>query len=192
MADAPLYKATLTKTLLESMLALEPSERDLVLAELDPAEVERISSAAKTDWLPAGVQARLDRAVYTALGRDRLIDWVRNYTREASEIPVFAPIARGALTLFGGGPAGGLRILPKTWGFVARNCGRCLVEKRDEGATVSYVDLPEVMRTEWFVAAGKGGLLGLLEFVKASEIEVEIDEASLGSGDVHYVVRWRE
>ena len=63
------------------------------------------------------------------------------------------------MTLFGGGAAGGLRILPKTWGFVARNCGRCLVERREDGATVSYVDLPEVMRTEWFAAAGEGAYL---------------------------------
>jgi hypothetical protein len=192
MADAPLYKATLTKTLLDAMLALDPKERDAVLAELDQADVDRISNAAKTDWLPAEVQGNLDRAVYTALGEERLIDWVRNYTREASEIPVFAPIARGALTLFGGGAAGGLRILPKTWGFVARNCGRCLVERSDDGAAVSYVDLPEVMRTEWFVAAGKGGLFGLLEFVKATDIEVEVDDANLAKGDVHYTVRWRE
>ncbi len=192
MAREPLYKATLTKTLLEAMLKLPAGERAAVVKELGEQDIITITNAAKTDWLPASVQARLDRAVYVALGEQHLTDWVRSYTREASEIPVFAPIARGAIKLFGGGAAGGLRILPKTWGFVARDCGRCLVEGREQGARVSYVDLPDQMRTPWFVAAGRGGLLGLLDFTRTQGAEVEIDDANIARGDVHYVASWSD
>ena len=190
MADAPVYKATLTKTIFERVGSLPAAEREAVLNRMDPANVAAIEQAARTDWLPAGVEADLDNAILEELGKDRLTEYVHEYTVRAADFPVFTPIARGAVNLFGGGPKGMLKILPKTWGFVARHCGACKYAEEGDAVVISYEGLPEVMRTPAFVAASEGGLTGVLEFVRAKGVTVQTDSRSIGSGTVRYTVRW--
>ncbi len=190
MAEAPVYKATLTKTIFERVSSLPAAEREAVLSRMDPDNVAAIERAARTDWLPAGVEADLDNAIFEQLGKDRLIDYVREYTVRAADFPIFTPIARGAVNLFGGGPRGILKILPKTWGFVARHCGTCSYAEREGAFVISYEGLPEVMRTPAFAAASEGGLWGVMEFVRAKNPTVEPDTQQLGAGTVRYTVRW--
>lgn len=190
MAEAPVYKATLTKTIFERVGSLPAAEREGVLGRMDAENVAAIERAARTDWLPAAVEADLDNAIFEELGADRLTQYVHEYTVRAADFPIFTPIARGAMNLFGGGPKAMLKIIPKTWGFVARHCGVCSYAEKHGAVIVSYEALPEVMRTPAFVAASKGGLTGVMDFVRAKGVTVETDSRSIGSGTVRYTVRW--
>ena len=146
---------------------LPAAQLEAVLAAVDPKTISTIEAAGRTEWLPAELQLDIDGATYQVLGEDGLRSFNRNYAANSAEIPMFAPIARGVLALFGGAE-GALKILPRTWSFIARNCGSCSYETVEKGhGRVRYEGLPVSLRKPSFIATSEGSVLGILDFSKA-------------------------
>jgi len=181
--DVPAYKATLTKTLFERVGELPVAERDAVLDAIPSEHVRAIERAGRTDWLPAEIEASLDRAIFERLGEERLTQYTYDYTSDAANVPIFAPILKGALNLFGGA-RGLLKLFPRTWGFVARNCGRVEYAAAADHVELAYLELPVVMRTKHFAAACEGSVRGGLALAGENDAELEVDTAGLHRGEL--------
>lgn len=187
----PLYKASVTKAIWHEVELLPPNQRLAIAAAVGPEQIEAIATAGRTSWLPARIQAAIDQAVFDVVGVDAQVDLMRRYTLKATLTPVFAPIARGTLSLFGAGPLAVLRSLPKTWPFVSKHCAILTLESHDQSATLIYAQLAPVLRTVSFATSTRGSLEGVLEFVAAIDGRVEIDVDEIEGGVVRQHLSWR-
>lgn len=187
----PRYKASLTQSIFALIDDLPASERDRIYGLLGPEVTNRVHHATKTDWLPVTIQGDLDTAMLETLGRERTVALLRGYTRDATKVPIFAPIGRAALSLFGGGTGGALRVIPRTWGFVAKDCGSMKVHVEPSRASVHYLDIPPVLRTPGFVASTEGSLLGIMDFAGADSPKATPDESNFAQGTLAYEVTWK-
>lgn len=189
MADAK-YKAQITRAVLDEVDRLPETERDAVLERLGVEHLQRIRQASRTAWLPAETQAALDLAMYEALGPEGQEALMCRYTLAAVDTPLFAPLARGALSLLGGGPHGVFKTVQRTWPFVSKNCGGLLVQRTENGAVLTYTEVPPALRHPAFASSNRGSFMGMLAFVRVTGA-IETDLSRLESeGTVTHRITW--
>ncbi len=136
------------------MRKLEPSLRDAVLRAVGEDALAEIGSAGILTWLPAEHHARIFDAIWSVLGRDRAIAFWRDAMSTNLEQPLLRPLVQGGMRLFGATVYSIIRMSPRAWSLVARDCGTHLVS-RGEGRVelrMQFVDVPRVMATLGFVA----------------------------------------
>lgn len=197
----PGQRASVPKLVLAQVEALPASERDRVLAQLDPEWLDGVRRAARTAWVPLDWTPRLYRAVDEALGDARVMSVARDMAAGTYDVPLFAPLIRGALNVFGDGAASLLRTLPGGWKLVNRGAGRCEVEI-DRGARVATVSLRELappLRDRPFARSWVGTLHGIFDQVDGDRADgdridgdarVEADLDALADGLAHYRANW--
>ena len=189
MGDAK-YKAQITRAILDEVDKLPAKERDAVLERFGPDHLHSARQASRADWLPAEVQAALDVALYETLGAEGQEALMCRYTLTAVDTPLFAPLARGALNLLGGGPHGVFKTVQRTWPFVSKHCGGLLVQRIENGAVLTYTGVPPALRHPAFASSNRGSFKGMLEFVrKTGEIETDLSRLE-SEGTVTHRITW--
>ena len=191
VTDLPLYKAALAKSLLEEVEKMAPGERDAVLDHVGSEHLLAINDAIRTDWINARHQLAIDEAIEAHLGPNALVNMVRKYAAAAGDVPIFRPIKRGAIALFGVSPHGFFKMVPRAWSTSSRNCGYSKYTKiSDHEAELAYRDLPGLMRTSCFATSTRGGVYGVLDIAEAKGGDVESDTSLLAEGVVTHRATW--
>jgi hypothetical protein len=180
----------MSKALLERIEQLDPAEREPVLRAIPEASLRLIRDSSRTDWLDARHQIAMDAAVWEVLGEERLVQLLRSYSAQAADVPLFGPIFKGALGMFGGGPSAVYRVIPRAWGFTSRNGGTITTRiTGDRAAEVVYTALPPLLRRATMAATTRGAMLGVLD-IFGLEGTCSTDKSQLDAGIIAHSVRW--
>lgn len=183
-------KASLAKSALAEIRRLPPEQREAVESKLRRQTIEAVDAASSLAWLDMELQTELDRATYEALGAEGLIQLTREWTKASTLTPLVAPVLRGSLSLFGSGTALVVKMLPRFWRMSSRDCGRIEVEVDAQGGTVSYVELPPLMRVAPFAAASEGAQWGVIDLFNEGRGTVKTDDSRLSDGIVAFTLRF--
>jgi hypothetical protein len=112
--------------------------------------------------------------------------------RESINQPMLAPLARGALILFGNVPGALVRRTPQAWQLFTRNCGSLkAVDVGDENAVLLRVEnFPRICRVAGFVSMVEGGLESEMDYFRVrGTVETRAD-SFLARGFAEFVARW--
>jgi hypothetical protein len=113
--------------------------------------------------------------------------------KEAITQPLIAPLARGALAMWGSSPGSLIRRTPEAWVFFTRNCGTLrTVPAGDENAIILQMEsLAPICRAPSFLHMAEGGLHSEMDYVGATgTVETRADRFE-SEGLVEFVVRWQ-
>jgi hypothetical protein len=112
---------------------------------------------------------------------------------EAISQPIMAPLARGALMLWGNRPDALVRRTPQAWQLQTRGCGHMKAVSVDENDAIILraENLPRIFRTEGFIRLGEGGLECEMEYFKlAGSVETHSEHLAT-RGAVDFLARWQ-
>ena len=181
----------MVKPLLEAIERLEPSSAGRVFDEIDPIHVKAVREASLTAWVDARHQAAIDEGFVRALGRAAMVEHARQFTRSAGDNPVFAPLLKGTLAIFGLSPKAMYSTQTRAWKFSARGLGRLEHEPVGPKAhRIVYSEVPEFLRNDGFVGRAHGPNYAMMDLVRAVGT-VDVDESELQDrGRLEFVARW--
>jgi hypothetical protein len=165
--------------------------RSSILAAIPESLRAEIREAGSLDWLPATVWVELCEAIRKGGGPAGARAFWRQSLRDAIRQPFMAPLARGAIFLWGKTPAALVRRTPQAWQLVSRHCGELkAVEVSDNAITLRVEQLPPSCRRQGLLLMWEGGLMAQLEAVDtAGVVTVKSDEFTL-TGNAELTVRW--
>lgn len=171
--------------------APEP-QRGSILAAIPSALRAEIREASALDWVPARIWVELCEAIRVGAGVAGARAFWRQSLRDAIRQPFMAPLARGALFLWGKTPSALVRRTPQAWQLVSRNCGELKAIETAEAGTITLrvEQLPPACRKQGLLLMWEGGLMAQLDAVDtAGTVTVRADEfAATGTAD--FVLRW--
>jgi hypothetical protein len=152
---------------LQALEQLDHADASRIVAELEPATLQRITHATRVDWLPVELHLELAQAGLRLLGEQGLRDWGRASLARAMRTTFLGPIFEGAVRLFGLSPAALVRTAPSVYQAVFRDCGGLVaVELEERLWRVVLQDLPKEVRGRAFLVAMAGALEATIEVGK--------------------------
>ncbi len=160
-----------------------------MLRRLEPTR-SVIRQASRLGWVPADCFVAITEATLAGLGRDGAQDFWSSRLQASFELPLMRPLAQGGVFLYGNDPGSIIRMTPKAYPLVFRECGFTDVEVEDRSATVRIDDLPADLRTDGVVHCFAGHCRAALAFTGGDGV-IEIDDRSLGpSGTLTLRTAW--
>jgi hypothetical protein len=171
LESEPASKASIYKLMLEHVDDLPAAAA--VRRHLAPAVQREIAEASRTQWLPAGWGVEIYEALAAALGESAVYALATEMVTAAPSVPMFQPLLRGVIHIFGREPVELLRAYPHAQRFIARNCGTCeAVFGRP--TTVRFQHVPEALRRRvWQV--GQLAVIEAMLTLAGGAGKVEID-----------------
>jgi hypothetical protein len=166
--------------------------RSALLAAIPSSLRAEIREASSLEWIAARVWVELCEAIRIGAGPAGARAFWRQSLRDAIRQPFMAPLARGALFLWGKTPAALVRRTPQAWQLVARHCGELKAVESGEAGTITLrvEQLPASCRKQGLLLMWEGGLMAQLDAVDtAGTVSVKSEDfTTLGNAD--FVVRW--
>jgi hypothetical protein len=125
-------------------------------------------------------------------GADGAVGFWRASFLECITQPMIAPLARGALTIFGNRPDAFVRRTPLAWQLMTRGCGSLKAVRVDgENAIILRAEnLPRIFRIGGFACMGEGGLLMEMDYFHATGAVETRAEHLESRGTVDFLARW--
>jgi hypothetical protein len=166
--------------------------RGQILAAIPDALRAEIREAGSLDWVPARIWVELCEAIRTGAGPSGARAFWRQSLRDAIRQPFMAPLARGALFLWGKTPAALVRRTPQAWQLVSRNCGELKAIESDDPRmiTLRVEQIPTACRKSGLILMWEGGLMAQLDAVDSTGAVLVNSEQFARSGSAEFVVRW--
>jgi hypothetical protein len=166
--------------------------RAAILAAIPSALRDEIREASALDWLPARVWVELCEAIHVGGGAMGARGFWRQSLRDAIRQPFMAPLARGALFLWGKTPAALVRRTPQAWQLVSRHCGELkAVEVSDASRIILRVEqLPVPCRKQSLLLMWEGGLMAQLDAVDTAGTVTLHSEEFAATGNAEFHLRW--
>jgi hypothetical protein len=190
----PQFRASWAKFVLRSAKHVTDAN-GAPIVDAVPAELRReIREIGHLGWLDARVFMDLLGVIHRVTGDEGNRAFWRATFMDIIAQPLIAPLARGALTLWGNSPGSLMRRNPEAWIIFARNCGTLQAVPTDEKNSMALrvENVPPVCRAEGFVYMVEGGLESEMEYVGTSgTVETRADQFKT-HGLVEWVVRWRD
>jgi len=191
-APEPEIRASWTRRVLRAADELPEGIGPEIRRRVPPAILSRLEQAGPLAWLPGEVHATVIQSVHDSIGDARYAEMVRAMTLDGLNRPLFGPLARGAVGLFGRSAAGLERMFPRGWGLVSRGCGKIeMTESRRGHAVMDLVGVPVVLRRMAYALGFKGAFDACSDFAGTGG-RSEMDAAGLADGRVRYVLHWEE
>jgi len=190
MAD-PQIRASWPKLILRSAKQFKDATGAAVAASVPDDLRREIREIGHLGWLDARSFMKLLDIVSTRLGDDGSRAFWRASFQEALGQPLIAPLARGALAMWGDSPGALVRRTPEAWIFFARNCGslRALPASEDDAVVLHFESLAPVLRKGSFVHLVEGGMQSEIDYVHgAGTVETRAEQFET-DGIVEFVVR---
>jgi hypothetical protein len=167
--------------------------RGAILQAIPSALRAEIREASALDWLPARVWVELCEAIRVGADVAGARSFWRQSLRDAIRQPFMAPLARGALFLWGKTPSALVRRTPQAWQLVSRHCGQLkAVESPGESSTITLrvEQLPIPCRKQGLLLMWEGGLMAQFDAVDTvGTITVRADQFVL-TGNADFILRW--
>ncbi len=186
----PAYRGTLVRTIIE-MIDAQPPLRELIDSSVSRPDLQRMRSATRLAWLPAGPFDRLKETHFEHVGADAYEAFWRAHMTGVADIPLFRSLLESGRRIFGASPAGLIKWMPKGWALSTRGCGTFTVEfAADRGsASVVLADAHPSSRQTSTGHAAKATLQGMCEIL-SMEGTVELDDGRAKDGHFEMGVRW--
>jgi hypothetical protein len=157
------------------------------------AELRReIREAGRLTWQDAHLLTGLAEQIHRRFGVDEARAFWRGSFLEAISLPMMAPLARGALMLWGNRPDALVRRTPQAWQLMTRECGQLKAVSVDEpnAIVLRAENLPRMFRTDGFVCMGEGGLESEMNYFRLSGSVQTNAEHLVTRGTVDFLARW--
>ena len=152
-----------------------------------------IHDAGRLEWFPSDVHAQVVDDVLALWGRERALTLYSNVLLDAMTMPLMAPLASGAVRMFGRHPASIMRMAPQAWSHIYRNCGhpRYLRRSSDERqACIEIHDLPqEILRSPGTLLSFEANCRAALRYVDFDG-RSRTDSPQLTSGTIRIYADW--
>jgi hypothetical protein len=157
--------------------------RDTILAFIGEESVREIAAAGILAWLPAVHHARIFDAVFKALAQSGAAAFWRDAMLANFAGPLLSPLVQGGLRLFGATPYSIIRMSPRAWQLVTRDCGtqRVTAGDADVAVQMDFDGLPPELARPGFVAHCLGNCDAVLQFLRLRGLSAETDNR-LGDG----------
>ncbi|MDC0666600.1 hypothetical protein [Nannocystis radixulma] len=185
LESEPAFKASILKMVLEHVDELPAAAA--VRRHLDPQVQREIAEASRTQWLPGAWGVQIYEALAAALGETAVLTVAAAMVSVAPTTPMFQPLLRGVIHIFGREPVELLRAYPHAQRFIARNCGTCEVVF-GRPTTVRFQRVPEALRRRvWLV--GQFAVIEAMLVLAGGAGRVEIDAPRFATtGTVDFLV----
>jgi hypothetical protein len=161
-----------------------------VLAAVRLSTLDAIDHASRVDWLPIELDIELNECVDRVLGRKALERWSRDTIRASMSGPLLGPLVNGAIRLFGLDPYSILKLAPRAYGSLFRDCGTLTwLNENASKAELRLTNAPLVIPSSDAYLAGISASLGAVFTIThthgsvtarkqgPSEVVFEIDSA---------------
>jgi hypothetical protein len=170
-----------------------PHEGGAPIVDSVPDELRReIRQVGHLGWIDArSLRALLD-IVYRVAGEAGCSAFWRASFKDALTQPLIAPLARGAMTMWGDTPGALVRRTHEAWIFFTRHCGSLRVVPSGEANSIMLVfeNLAPVCRTPSFLRMVEGGLESEIDYVHTTgTVETRADQFET-HGLAEFIVRW--
>jgi hypothetical protein len=182
------------KSLLAWAATFAPLDGAGISERVSARALRAIDEAAGPEWMPFELNLELTRAIHDALGRAEFEAFFRGHQLESFRGPLLRAFVDGVVSLFGIAPGSWLRMVPRGWGLVFRDCGEW-TPVRDVAPGHSEIALaalpPEaVVDDVWprSVAASISATIDLARTTGAMTVE-RLDAVAR---TVHFALRWRK
>lgn len=172
--DEPRVRAPLTKAIVELLERQPLHVRDGVRSRAG-AEIERVEQCSRVDWIPLGVQLEILGAVREETGARGYDDFCAAHFASTIEQPFVKGMFETTVRLFGLGPGAVLRVFPKTWSTISRDCGRMEIDHIDaRGTTIRVRELPvSEPRVDLFANGFRATFRGIIDlFARPGDVEL--------------------
>src|SRR5260221_3205829 len=129
-----------------------------------------IREAGRLSWQDARMLTELAEQIRQGCGADGAVGFWRESFLECITQPMIAPLARGALTIFGNRPDAFVRRTPLAWQLMTLGCGTLKSVAVDEENAIILLaaNLQRIFRVDGFVCMGEGGLLMEMDYFHAT------------------------
>ncbi len=193
VVERPEIRASWTRRVLRHAEATDVATRAALREKLAPRTLARLENAGPLEWLPVEIHAELIHVVWDLMGKERYIALYSGMTYESLNRPLFGPLAKGAMSLFGRSAAGLERMFPRAWGLVSRGCGRLRLTSSRKGYAEMVLDgIPPILaRTETYAMGFMGALDACANFA-GTVGTTDPDLSELPAGRVTFRISWQE
>lgn len=153
--------------------------------------IEEIESVSKVAWLPVALDIHLNHAIEEICGPGSNRARSRASTHESLSGGLLGPLVEGVRRVFGLNPSSVMKVLPRGWGALYRNCGVAKVVKLDDKrAAVDFRELPPlVVNDAIYLDSVAGGFHALLD-ICAVEGDVTVEDPNSDAGTVRFLFVW--
>ncbi len=164
-----------------------------VVDAISPELRRAIREAGRLSWQDARMLTELTEQIRQECGTDGAIGFWRASFLECITQPMIAPLARGALTIFGHRPDAFVRRTPMAWQLMTRGCGnfRAVPVAEENAIILRAENLPRIFRVDGFVCMGQGGLLMEMDYFRRSGAVETRAEHLENRGAVDFLARWQ-
>jgi len=184
-----MVRASWAKTLVGAAKRIEIPSREVALRAIPDDVRADIRSKGKLGWIAAEQMAVLMSGIERGFGADASTVWV-DAMRLAVQSPLLRPLQMGAFSLFGNDPLKIVKMSPRVWELLTRDCGTFECHASGAGARLTMRSLPSALRScPAFVAgiAGAGeAMISLCGAVPRSQSCID----ELERGEAHVDVAW--
>ncbi len=165
--------------------------RSRFFAALPPEVRAQTDAAAPGTWLPIDLHVTLADVLRETFGDARAHAFYRHAMKASLAGPLFAPLVRTAIRLFGLSPATCVRWAPKAWEASFRNAGTMTGEILEPGrARLVYRDLARVcIESDAWIESSQGSAYGVIEMTRADGI-VRLDLSERANNGYSLEIEW--
>lgn len=118
---------------MKALEALEPSVKSRILNRISKKTLEAIDQAKDSEWLPIEYSIELCESVDTEIGEDGVIKWSKEAVGHSIKASVIGPFFLAALNMLKFRPTLVIKLSPKLWKSVCRNCGELSTSEASSG-----------------------------------------------------------
>ena len=165
------------------------------IADVLSADLRReIREAGRLTWQGAHLLVGLAEEIRQACGATEARAFWRACFLESISQPMMAPLARGALLLWGNSPDALVRRTPQAWQLMTRGCGNLKAVSVDEKNAIILraENMPRSFRVDGFLCMGEGGLESEMDyFGLVGSVETRAEHLAT-RGTVDFLARWEE
>lgn len=142
----PAFRANHTKHLIGRIKALPESERERILSGVARARAE-VREASIFDWIDAATHVGIVNGVSESLSRERAVAFWQDLVFDGFGRTLLRPLVQGALGLHGNTPKSLVRMAPRAWSLISRDCGNMSVEleRSPTEIVIELADTPSVV-----------------------------------------------
>jgi hypothetical protein len=193
MGDEPLVRASIPKSSWAEIVRSPAATKDKIIAVLGREFEGELGAQLTVTWVPFRIEARIADAVYQALGPAGTRAFYKAKTEKSFDIPWLRPLVTSSLRLFGATPNSLLKMLPRTWPTLSRNCGS--YEFIDDGAARRGVSIINGFPTSAYRRheAWLDSIFGGYEAFFAPfrlQGSVAVDEVNVVAGHARFTLTW--
>jgi hypothetical protein len=124
MTAQPLVRASIPKSSWAEIERSAPAARDKILRVLGPAFERELGSHLAVSWVPFDIETRIADACYEALGPTGARTFYRDKTAHSFDSAWLKALMTSAMRIFGTSPSSLLKMLPRAWSSLSKDCGR--------------------------------------------------------------------